>query len=110
VSAHRCCGIAATDAGREARAEESTGDGVRPPTFMRRCHDIAAWIIPGAVLALLPKCPLCLAAYIALVTGVGVSMSTLMYLRTTLVVLCAASLVYLTVRSLRRTRRPKTCH
>ena len=97
MSAHRCCSVAGSD-GRERSA------------FMWRCREIAAWIVPGAVLALLPKCPLCIAAYIALVTGVGVSMSTLTYLRTTLVVLCAASLVYLTVRSLRRIHRPKTCH
>lgn len=95
MSTHRCC-VAAT--------------GVQRSTFLRRCLDIAEWIVPGAILALLPKCPLCLAAYLALATGVGLSMSTLMHLRTLLIVLCAASLVYLPARSIRRTQRLKTGH
>ncbi|MGD0000875.1 MAG: hypothetical protein ABSE21_12320, partial [Bryobacteraceae bacterium] len=39
----------------------------------RRLSGAAASILPGAVLVLLPKCPLCLAAWLALVTGIGVS-------------------------------------
>ena len=37
----------------------------------RRLSGAAASILPGAVLLLLPKCPLCLAAWLTAVTGIG---------------------------------------
>jgi hypothetical protein len=105
--ARRCCNAAFADASPKTLAAQ-THDGIRPPTFLRRCFDIAEWIVPGAILALLPKCPLCLIAYFGLATGVGISMSTLMQLRTFLVLLCAASLFYLAIRSIQRVHRLNT--
>ena len=105
--AHPCCGVAATSKDRRSLATQTRPNDLKPPTFLRRCFDIAEWIIPGAILALLPKCPLCLAAYLALITGVGFSMSTLMYLRMALLTLCIASLLYLSIRSIRRARQSK---
>lgn len=102
MSTHHCCDVATADAGHETFTAQSADNGAKPSLFIRRCRSAAEWMIPGAILALLPKCPLCLAAYLALVTGVGFSMSTLIYLRTALVVLCVVSLLYLTVRSIRR--------
>lgn len=39
----------------------------------RRLYGSAASILPGALLVLLPKCPLCLAAWLTAVTGIGFS-------------------------------------
>lgn len=89
MSAHRCC------KGRNPHAR----------SIARRCLDIAGWIVPGAVLTLLPKCPACLAAYIMIGTGIGLSMSTAAYLRMSLLILCVASLLYLATRLAWRFRR-----
>jgi hypothetical protein len=57
------------------------------------------WIVPAAVLVLMPKCPLCLVAYIALATGVGVSLGVAAWIRGSLLAICIAALAYLFVRA-----------
>ena len=49
----------------------------------------------------MPKCPMCVAAYVALATGIGISLPVAIYLRAALVVLCVASLIFITLRRLR---------
>jgi hypothetical protein len=79
------------------------GDARRPAPRLRRGGEIAGWIIPSATLALLPKCPLCVAAYVALATtGIGISLPAAAHPRAMLVAICVASLVFLAARRLRR--------
>ena len=102
MNAQECCQI-------NARA----GDSVRRPASRFRGGEMAGWIVPGVTLALLPKCPVCVAAYVVLATGIGISLPTATYLRTTLVVLCVASLAFVAARRLRilagRRRRDGRC-
>jgi len=72
----------------------------------RRSGEIAGWIVPGAALALLPKCPMCVAGYIALLTGIGVSMSTAAYPRWVLLI---ASIATLSILAARRARVLMRC-
>ena len=67
-----------------------------------RIGEIAGWIIPSALLALLPKCPLCLAAYLAAGTGIGLSFPAATHLRAALLLFCAGLILFFATISTRR--------
>ncbi len=74
----------------------------KTPTRARRFREVSAWVVPSAILMLVPKCPACLAAHMALWTGIGLSFSTATYLRWSLLLLCAASLLLLLIKRVGR--------
>jgi hypothetical protein len=80
----------------------NAASGQKIPIWARRLREISSWILPGAILALMPKCPVCLATYLALFTGVSLSISTAGYLRWAMLLVCFASLLFLVVQCLRR--------
>jgi hypothetical protein len=92
VNRHHCC-----------QSDPRVGDNARPPASRwRRGREITGWIVPTATLALLPKCPACVAAYVAAATGLGISLPVAASLRAMLGMLCAAALVLLAFRRARR--------
>jgi hypothetical protein len=92
MSAPHTCNC--TSAGQLAKASR--------PTLAHRSLSFASWIVPGATLALLPKCPACLAAYFALWTGIGLSLTTASHVQMLLSSVCVAVLVWLAVDRLRK--------
>lgn len=68
----------------------------------RRGKEAAAWLLPGGMLVLIPKCPVCFAAYIAAATGLGLSIPAASGLRVALITLCVLSLAFLAARLLLR--------
>jgi hypothetical protein len=85
-------------------------------TWARRVRATSAWVLPSAILALMPKCPACMAAYVTLWTGLGLSLATATYLRWVLLSLCLTSLLWLTVKHRERvgaifsTKETERCH
>ena len=80
------------------RSEPNAGDGKRPTGLFGRAWRSTHWLFPTALLVLMPKCPLCVAAYVALFTGIGITVSTARWIQILMLVFCLASLAYLAVR------------
>ena len=91
MNTHHCCQT-------ETPAHESARG---PASRWRRGGEVAGWIVPSVILALLPKCPACVVAYVALATGLGISISAGAYLRILVVTLCVASLGLVAAKRLR---------
>ena len=70
-----------------------------------RSAKAAGWVLPGAVMVLMPKCPACVVAYVAIVTGAGISVSAAAHLRVLVLVVCVATLVCMVVKPLLRVVR-----
>lgn len=67
-----------------------------------RAGTIAGWLVPSLLLAVMPKCPMCVAAYVAMVTGLGISLPVAAGIKMGLVALCALTLVAMTGLCLKR--------
>jgi hypothetical protein len=76
--------------GCECRGPNSVGP--------RRAGVLGA-LVPASLLLFLPKCPLCVAAYVAAFTGIGVSVATISHVKFVLMLLCVVSLFYLLAHS-----------
>lgn len=87
-----CCGV-------------QTPRRFRRGVLVRRGRDAVGVTVPAVVFVLIPKCPACLAAYIAVWTGLGVSVTGATYVRMGLLALCVASAVFWLVVVARRVIR-----
>jgi hypothetical protein len=70
----------------------------------RRVRRSASWVAPTAVLLLVPKCPMCLAAYVVAATGVSMSVSVAGWVRMGLIGVSVGVLLAMAVAVVRRWR------
>jgi hypothetical protein len=68
----------------------------------RRVAGVAGSVLPGAALVLMPKCPMCVAAYVAAGTGLSLSLPAAAWLRTGSILLCVASISLVAATTIRR--------
>jgi hypothetical protein len=81
-----------------ANGPQTIVGGAGAPRY-RRFLNFIGWIIPTAILALIPKCPVCVAGYAVIGTSVGFSLSAFAQLRLALIVLCVVSLSFVGTKS-----------
>lgn len=86
MNSRRCC------------YESAVRDVRRSPTALQHLLRAAQWAVPGALLVVMPKCPVCLVAYVALFTGLGLSLSAAAHLRMLVLLLCVTMLVVLSAK------------
>ena len=73
-------------------------------SFAQHFLRIVSPIASAIALVLLPKCPVCVAAYLMMATGISISVAAAVSLRVFLVVLCVSSLILLGRRHMRNLR------
>lgn len=64
---------------------------------------VSGVVLPGVLMALVPKCPMCVAAYLA-IAGVGISVSAATWLRWGLLAICGAMMVIFALLTLHSAR------
>ena len=87
-----CCCTGGEPAVPAATAPQSTGN------WPRRGVAFFQWALPITALALVPMCPLCVAGYVLLFTGIGLSVPAAAAIRWALIVSCLAALLFLLAR------------
>ena len=83
------------------RSPPQPGAKTRSPTAKRRMPlKMTAWVLPAGILLVVPKCPLCLAAYVMLCTGVALSAPAATRMRWLLIVLGGCALILMAAHRL----------
>jgi hypothetical protein len=99
VSAHGCCASVTCKAEQPKEGMRTADGGPHPRSMMRRSAKAGGWIVPSAILVLMPKCPACVVAYIAIATGAGISVSMAAHLRLMVLALCIVTLIYVAAKT-----------
>jgi hypothetical protein len=81
--------------------EQNSNAAVAKRSSGRAVGRVAKWIVPGVVLAAMPKCPLCLAAYVAMFIGFGISLAAAKLAWWFVAISCVAVLLYLAATAAR---------
>ena len=95
---NNCCHINSSGNGNGEKEDRSIKIPAKQRTMVRRLSDTIRCAVPGTILVLLPKCPVCLAAWISVGTGFGISVSAAGYLRMALIIVCVGSLFYFVIK------------
>jgi hypothetical protein len=82
-------------------AQCCTGEGLSY-RLARRLSGAAASLLPGAVLVLLPKCPLCLAAWLTVVSGLAIPPAAAASVRGLIAAVWIAAVAFSVVQTIRR--------
>ncbi|HYD01880.1 MAG TPA: hypothetical protein VEB22_11700 [Phycisphaerales bacterium] len=104
----RCC----NDVDRAApavlvpSADVERRPGMAPRVWVRRGATLFQWALPLTTLVLIPKCPACVAGYVLLFTGVGLSFPAAATVRWVLIALSVVALAFLALRAARRAFAP----
>jgi len=85
---HCCC-----NDGRAPAVASAIVPSVPHRSAFRRAGAALVWAVPVAVLAVVPKCPACVAAYVLLFTGVGLSFSAAEAVLWALIAVSVAALI-----------------
>jgi hypothetical protein len=78
---------------------QTTPGGKRPTTLLRRTWRGVQWLFPATLLVLIPKCPMCVAAYIA-IFGITISLAAASWIQILAFTFCLLALTYLAVRQI----------
>ncbi len=89
-------------AARADRAPSPTSSPSGWAAFKRSAAALVQWAVPLSLLALVPKCPACVAGYVLLFTGVGLSFTVASALRLGVIAASVAAVTFLAVRAARR--------
>ena len=85
-----CCGESTRECSK--KDNEQVNRLTKTSGIRQRFFHFTRYMFTGTVIILLPKCPFCLAAYITMATGIGLSFTIASFLRILLIVLCIASI------------------
>jgi hypothetical protein len=97
MNSRRCCQ-------GKFSAERRAG---RRSSLVRGAREMAGLVLPGALLALMPKCPLCFAAYVAFGTGITMSCTSASLVMRALTWLSVGALAFcLSKRIMNRLHKP----
>ena len=98
-------------------SDEPAAPDIAPPesgsnatSWTRRFATLLQWALPVTTLTLMPKCPGCVAGYVLLLTGLGVSVTAASAMRWSLIAISIAALAYLAFRTARRAFAGVTRH
>ena len=71
------------------------GAGNQRTGLLRRAWQGLQWLCPATTLVLMPKYPMCIVAYVALFTGIGITSGTARWIQILTLALCLIWLAYL---------------